>query len=278
MRQTAVCVLLLGAVLSGCGGDADGDDPSATSTTKATPASVFAEPTVEGTFEVGHDDVRLSLECWGKGSPVVVLEGGSGESGLGRWKYNPVTEAVAQETQVCAYDRAGTGTSSDAPARARTAEDVVADLHTVLGRAGVSPPLVLGGVSGGGFYAYQYAGTYPDDVAGLVMLETPQGQARMSAKDVRELAWDNPGNDEHVDYVAVEHQMAVARLPIPPIPVTVLTGSHGQSSDDPGSQKVWLTGSSQPRQVILPTGHDIDQESPVEVGAAVLALLDAARQ
>ena len=50
-----------------------------------------------------------------------------------------------------------------------------------------------------------------DQVSGVVMIETPAGQATMSASDVKDLAWNAPGNSEHVEYVAVEHQMAVAR-------------------------------------------------------------------
>ncbi|MGI8531142.1 MAG: hypothetical protein ACR2KO_16900, partial [Geodermatophilaceae bacterium] len=100
-----------------------------------------------------------------------------------------------------------------------------------------SAPYLMAGVSGGGFYAFHYAGRYPAQVAGVVMIETPAGQAKMSARDVRELAWNSPGNSEHVEYVAVEHQMAVARLPIGPIPVTVVTGRSGQSAGDLRSQR-----------------------------------------
>jgi hypothetical protein len=72
------------------------------------------------------------------------------------------------------------------------------------------------------------------DVVGLVLLDVPAGQATMSAADVAELAWDNPSNHEHVDYVAVERQMALHRLPIRAIPVTVVTAKKGQSAARPG--------------------------------------------
>jgi hypothetical protein len=65
------------------------------------------------------------------------------------------------------------------------------------------------------------------DVVGLVLLDVPAGQATMSAADVAELAWDNPSNHEHVDYVAAERQMALHRLPIRAIPVTVVTAKEG---------------------------------------------------
>ncbi len=56
----------------------------------------------------GH---RLHVSCTGSGSPTVVLEPGAGgtSSDLGL-----ITEAVARETQVCIYDRAGRGWSEPA--------------------------------------------------------------------------------------------------------------------------------------------------------------------
>ena len=209
---------------------------------------------------------------------MVILEGGSGEGGLGRWERNPVTEAVAGRTEVCAYDRAGSGESSAAPDHARGLDDVTADLHALLREARVYPPYVMAGVSGGGFYAFHYAGRYRDQVSGVVMIETPAGQATMSASDVKDLAWNAPGNSEHVEYVAVEHQMAVARLPIGPIPVTVVTGRFGQSAGDLRSQRVWLEGSSLPRQVILETGHGVDEDDPDGLTRELVATLQAARR
>jgi hypothetical protein len=233
---------------------------------------------VEGAFKVGAAKVLLAIRCWGSGSPVVVLEGGSGEGGLGRWEYNPVAAGVAAHTEVCSYDRAGVGESGRPPSRARDRDDVVDDLHDLLRAAGVSPPYLMAGISGGGFYAYHYAGRFPRQVSGLAMIEVPAGQVRMSAADVRDLAWDAPRNDEHVDYVKVEHSMAVDRLSIPPIPVLVVTGRHGQSEGDLASQRVWLKGSSHPRQLLLDTGHEVDQDDPDGLVSALLQLLDTVRR
>jgi pimeloyl-ACP methyl ester carboxylesterase len=130
----------------------------------------------------------------------------------------------------------------------------VRDLHDLLTAAHIAPPYLLVGQSGGGFDVYHYTGRYPGDVVGLVLLDVPAGQATMSAADVAELAWDNPGNQEHVDYVTVERQMALHRLPIPAIPVTVVTAKEGQSAARPDEQRVWLKGSSHPAQVVLEGG------------------------
>jgi pimeloyl-ACP methyl ester carboxylesterase len=143
----------------------------------------------------------------------------------------------------------------------------------LLTAAHIAPPYLLVGQSGGGFNVYHYAGRYPGEVVGLVLLDVPAGQARMSAADVAELAWDNPGNPEHVDYVAVERQMALHRLPIRPIPVTVVTAKQGQSAARPDEQRVWLKGSSHPAHVVLDGGHNIDQDDPAGVLAEIEKVL-----
>lgn len=276
-------VVVLGVLLASTGcGDTPRDTSGASSLSPRpappTPSSVFDVPVVDNSFAVDPDGTRLAIRCWGSGSPVVIMEGGSGEGGLGRWEGNPVTEALARRTEVCAYDRAGAGESDAAPNHARGLDDVVADLHALLREAGVGSPYLMAGVSGGGFYAFHYAGRYPAQVAGVVMIETPAGQVKMSATDVKELAWDSPGNSEHVDYVTVEHQMAVARLPINPIPVTVVTGRFGQSAGALRSQRVWLEGASLPRQVILETGHDVDVGDSDGLTQELLATFEAAQR
>jgi pimeloyl-ACP methyl ester carboxylesterase len=110
---------------------------------------------------------RLHLTCTGTGSPTVVLT-----SGLGAFSANwaRIAPAVAGTTRVCAYDRAGQGWSDDAP-RPQDGLAAAADLHTLLDRAGESGPYVLVGHSIGGDHAMTYAARYPEQVAGMVLLD-----------------------------------------------------------------------------------------------------------
>jgi pimeloyl-ACP methyl ester carboxylesterase len=113
----------------------------------------------------GHS---LHLSCTGSGSPTVVLEAGGGEmsSNLG-W----ITPAVARDTRVCVYDRAGRGWSEPAD----TAQDgvqIAADLHTLLQRGHVPGPYVLAGHSFGGLYVLTFAARYPGEVAGMVLVDS----------------------------------------------------------------------------------------------------------
>ena len=112
----------------------------------------------------GH---RLHLNCTGSGGPTVVLEPGAGgmSSDLG-W----ITPAVARNTRVCVYDRAGRGWSEPADTP-QDGTQIATDLHTLLQRGHVPGPYVLAGHSFGGLYVLTYADRYPGEVAGLVLVD-----------------------------------------------------------------------------------------------------------
>ena len=150
-------------------------------------------------------------------------------------------------------------------------DDLVEDLHALLARA-VPGPYLLVGSSGGGGNVYHYAGRYPEEVMGLVMDYVPAPKADMPATEVP--AWDSPDNPEHMDYVLWEHQLAVDRLPIPLIPVTVLWATNGQSETQ-AEQALWLEGSSDPIEVAVQSGHDIMHGNPAAVATAIDDMLHA---
>jgi pimeloyl-ACP methyl ester carboxylesterase len=111
---------------------------------------------------------RLHLLCSGAGSPVVILEA----SGLGTYRdWINVQPAIARETQVCSYDRAGLGWSDPGPLP-RDATHLADDLGTLLERANVPPPYVLVGHSAGGFPARLYTAMHAGRVKGLVLVDT----------------------------------------------------------------------------------------------------------
>jgi len=109
----------------------------------------------------------MHLHVMGEGSPAVILEAGLGASSLS-WQL--VQPELARLTQVCSYDRPGLGWSD--PGRTPpTSRAIVEQLRRLLQTAGVPPPYVLVGHSFGGFTARLYASLYPQEVAGMVLLD-----------------------------------------------------------------------------------------------------------
>jgi pimeloyl-ACP methyl ester carboxylesterase len=111
---------------------------------------------------------RLHLECTGSSGPTVILEPGAGGSAASMGLIAP---AVAGDSRVCVYDRAGRGWSDPAASPPDGAQ-IATDLHTLLERAQVPGPYVLAGHSFGGLYVRTYASRYPGEVAGLVLVDS----------------------------------------------------------------------------------------------------------
>jgi len=113
----------------------------------------------------GHS---LYLRCTGSGSPAVILFNGLGER-TPSWAW--VQGDVERQTRVCAFDRAGQGWSGKAPGR-QDAHELSADVHGLLAAANVPGPYVLAGHSVGGTYALAYAMDYPQEVAGVALIDS----------------------------------------------------------------------------------------------------------
>lgn len=114
------------------------------------------------------DGRLMHLHCTGEGSPTVILEGGVPEWSI-HWQ--AVQPEIAKVTRVCSYDRAGYGWSEAGPSP-RTAEKIVNELHTLLQNAGEEGPFVYVAHSFWGPAALLYQHTYPDEIAGMILIET----------------------------------------------------------------------------------------------------------
>jgi pimeloyl-ACP methyl ester carboxylesterase len=109
---------------------------------------------------------RLFVDRCGTGGPAVVFLPGAGLTGLDYW---PLQQRAGTARSSVVYDRAGTGWS-DRVRLPRTALAVTDELHELLGTLGIRRA-VLVGHSLGGLYARHYANRFPDETAGLVLLD-----------------------------------------------------------------------------------------------------------
>ena len=155
------------------------------------------------------DGHSLHLSCTGSGTPTVVLEPGAGEmsSNLG-W----IAPAVARDTRVCVYDRAGRGWSEPADT-AQDGAQIATDLHTLLQRGHVPGPYVLAGHSFGGLYVLTFAARYPDEVAGMVLVDStaPASAAKPAAASPGH-GGSNDGMSRVSALVSTAARLGLARL------------------------------------------------------------------
>jgi pimeloyl-ACP methyl ester carboxylesterase len=110
---------------------------------------------------------HLHLHCSGQGQPTVVVETGLGDFSFD-WVF--VQRGLSKITRTCTYDRAGYAWSDPGP-EARTFAQLNAEIRRALSRAGERAPFVLVGHSFGGGVVRAWTLQYPNEVAGLVLVD-----------------------------------------------------------------------------------------------------------
>ena len=255
-RLPAIVMLVLLAACSG--GEppetagSPSTDPSPASPTPAAVVDPAAQPSIDDAFTVAAGGRQLGLVCWGTGTPTVLLE--TGGANIEEWTGSGIVDELASRTRVCTYDRAGTGTSDPAPNKRRDADDAVTEAHALLEAAHVNGPLVLLGRSFGGMIVTHYADMLPQDVIGVVVLDTPAPSAEFTEESEPGLVWDGPGNTEHLDVVHGFENRFANHPPHFDAPLLLITPVPGEGSVK--NESFWLQTSPQAKQVQLSCGEE----------------------
>ena len=239
----------------------------------------------------------LRMLAAGQGTPTVVFEAGAGGP-LESWCR--VQGAVAEFARTISYDRAGNGLSEKGAAP-RDGRNAAAELHTALQSARVPPPYVLVGHSLGGPYIRVFAGMYPDEVVGLVLVDPTQEElvAWAKARDPKPENTRKLRADDEVDCAPLTFEQArQSRLPagIPVIliagmgprvvPAFIPTALKEDAARDRGDlyraklkfYEDWLTNIPNGRLVITEnSGHGIPFEEPQLIIDAVKEIVQRTR-
>lgn len=133
-----------------------------------TPAPTATTPAFRGKVDIGG--YELYIYCKGEGSPAVVLDSGW-MMGANYWTVivNKILEEM--DVLVCTYDRQGIGMSDYHTREPRTNLDMARELHLLLTNANLQGPYIYVGHSLSGFTGRLFATEYPDDIAGLVLID-----------------------------------------------------------------------------------------------------------
>ncbi len=112
---------------------------------------------------------KLHIYETGHGSgPTIVLDMGMGGTLL---YWSLVQKEISKFARVISYDRAGLGWSDPSP-KERTSENIAEELHTLLHNTTVPGPYILVGHSFAGINARIFANKHPDEVAGVILVDS----------------------------------------------------------------------------------------------------------
>ena len=237
----------------------------------------------KGTVNVG--DYSLPFECQGEGSPTVILEIGWGGKAT---DWLTALPHVREFTRVCAVNRRhelGDG----------AIEQHTADLHRVLVDIRSEGPYVLVGHSYGGLVIRVFADEYPDEVVGMVFVDSAhEDQEARLAEVLSQKALDELG-------LSPDFETSLARVAetgsLGDMPVVVLTAEkdgalpgNGISQDtvdqlDQIFQPIWINElqvelaqlSTRGRQIIVPGTNHVSIASNAAVTDAIREVVDEVR-
>ena len=248
----------------------------------------------------------LFIKCTGKGSPTVVMDADLGRSAS---ELDYVRSEVAKFTQACAYTRARLGAEDPGP-QPRTSRKIVDDLHKLLANAHIEGPYVLVGNGFGGFNVRLYASRYPNEVAGMVLVDAwhedqlkrdlatlpppkpDEPQALANLRSFLEHTGDASANPEGVNLAESANQVhATGQLGA--LPLVIITRGRGYTYQPPegfplalaqrlekswqAQQKLLARLSSNSTHVIAKEAGDLPLEARELVAEATRQVVQAAR-
>lgn len=220
---------------------------------------------------------------------TVVFESGLGDDSS---PWDEVAAEVAVKTQVFTYSRPGYGGTEPSLAP-RNATRIVEDLRARLATHGIAPPYILVGHSFGGAYMELFAKAHPEEVAGLVLVDTRHRDFAAACEDAGLDGCTIPAEyvptlppvpqAEYLAFSSTSEEIRDSGA-FGSYPVRVLTStSHGF---EPTVETLWQTlhGSladeaADGEQIVFPrAGHYLQTERAHEVAEVILSLIPASEE
>lgn len=219
---------------------------------------------------------------------VVVFEGGS-RSTIDKW--GRVPEQIALDATVFAYNRPGYG-NSEAAATPRDGRTIVEELRGILRHKGLKPPYVLVGHSLGGLYMQLFARTYPEEVKGLVLVDSlypgmvkktddfpfmtrVAGRLAFSRSVWREIEKIDETGEMVLALDGIDDK-PIVRLVNQPKSSTAIAVDFGAFRMDEQTRRQVRALYPKARKVVVDSSHQMALTSPEVVTAAVRQVISAA--
>ena len=256
----------------------------------------------------------MYVDCLGENKPTIIVDVGIAASSASWYK---IAKELSKNTRICLYDRAGYGWS-DSGRGERTTATIVHELKLLVKRAEIPGPYIIVGHSFGGFTARYFAAKFPENVTGLVLVDSshPEQIYRLSALDNlgkkplitgrKSIAPENFSEFEKKWYFlnssrkATFAQMAELKYfkqsayqvkhsgPLKDIPIAVLSRGISQLPELNGvslenewqdMQKDLLNLSKNSwHSIIVNSGHNIHEEAPAKIIENILEVIEKSRK
>ena len=216
---------------------------------------------------------------------VVVFENGL-RGTLDGWE--KVVDALVPDMSVFAYNRAGYG-KSEGSSNPRDGRHIVEELHTTLQHQRLKPPYVLVGHSLGGLYMQLYARTYPQEVKGIVLVDSiypgvikRKEDFPLYTKMARQVFFSNTVNREidgiHDTGNAILalpwlHHISMIRLINVPKSAGAIAVDFGVFNSGPNLVAMVNGLYPEAKTVIVDSDHQIQSATPEAVVQAIRAML-----
>ncbi|MFF0827060.1 alpha/beta fold hydrolase [Brevibacillus sp. NPDC003359] len=216
--------------------------------------------------------VKLCFKHYGEISdfPTVVFDSGYGCT-LNYW--SSISAEISNQTRMFIYDRAGIG-ESESDDRPRHSQQIIENLRILLQKANVSPPYVLIGHSFGGLNVRLYASTYPEEVAGVILLDPcHEDQNRIMvplfSEEVQEEYYSQFVLEGSIQEIEESFEQARKSKSLGNKPLIVVSGTL-QPHHNPESMSAWIALhkeltklSTRSRHIIVENaGHAIHIDQP----------------
>ena len=207
-------------------------------------------------------------------NPTIVFDAGSGDDSSVWNKVAPIVENFAQAV---VYDRVGLGKSQpDSKMQPVTSQDVINSLRALLKKENLKPPYILVGHSRGGLNMQLFAEEYPQEVTGMVLIDSvSRNQTHHDAP---------PAKTANYYLEAITAKQSIEQVKkagkFPNIPLIVLSATCHHLS--PAQETQWQTWqheltllSTQSQQIIAyGSPHYIQQRQPQLVIDAIATMVN----
>lgn len=228
--------------------------------------------------------IELYYELLGKNNegPTLVFDSGYGAT-LESW--NPIRDDISKFSKMFIYDRAGIG-KSGMDERPRHSQQSVENLRSLLHKAGIKPPYVLVGHSLGGLNTRLFASTYPEEVVGVVLLDsTHEDQNRilpsLFTKEVQEAYYNQFTLEGSLNEVEESLEQVRTSKSFGSIPLIVVTGGL-QPFHTVESMAAWMKfqrelanlSTNKKHIIVEDAGHAIHIDQPQVVVNVIRDILD----